>query len=126
MAAASGYKPSILVAALICLSGCAPHGTTSTAAAAPAIPLPGVFFKGQVVAIRPVDLTPQSGSKAGVDAVLAAVQVAAPAAPGTTQEIVVVRADGSPASLVGNQPGLRIGEPVAVIQTAAATMIDHD
>ncbi len=118
---------SALLAACLCavlLTGCAP--TVRPVTTVPVAAVAGTATAGTVAAVREVDIAPGAGSRAGVDAVLAA--LGQPASPGNVslQEIVIDQPDGAAVSLAGAYPGFTAGARVTIVEGQATTLAHGD
>ena len=100
---------------LLVLAGCAAGGRQApVVAAAPISSAAGPNQLGTVVAVREVDSASGDGSRAGINAVLAALGQPVMNGPVALQEIVVTQPDGSPVSLGGPYSGFAIGNRVTI------------
>jgi hypothetical protein len=88
--------------------------------------LPGKYKPGVVVAVREVDIAPTDPSRAGVTAVLAALNQTPPAGAIAAQEVVIQRADGTATTVVepaGSNQSFAVGDNVAVADGPLAALI---
>jgi hypothetical protein len=100
---------------LLMLAGCAAGGRqTPVIAAAPASSAASPEELGTVAAVREVDSASGDGSRAGIDAVLAALGQPVANGPVGSMEIVVIQPDGSAVSLGGPYPGFAVGNRVTI------------
>jgi hypothetical protein len=79
-----------------------------------------------VVALRPIDIGEQNGSRPGVNAVLLALQHSSISINLVSQEVVIRLLDGTAISLTDRDPDLAIGDQVAVITGPTATVVHRD
>jgi outer membrane lipoprotein SlyB len=91
--------------------------------------LPGKYRPGVVVAVRQVDIARADPSRAGVNAVLAALNQGAPAGAIAAQEVVIRRDDGSATTVVepaGTNETFAVGDNVAIADGPLAALVHRN
>lgn len=106
------------------LAGCAAGGRqAAVVAAAPASSAASPDTRGTVAAVREVDSANGDGSRAGINAVLAALGQPVASGPVALQEIVIEQPDGSAVSLGGRYPGFAVGNRITVSAGQGTTLL---
>jgi len=115
---------SIILAAALCACS---STVTSVGHAQPLAPITNASLTtGTVVAVRPIDIGEQNGTRSAVNNVLLALQQPSFSAKFISQEVVIRRSDGTAISIIDLDPGLAIGDEVAVITGPTATVVHRD
>jgi hypothetical protein len=108
----------------ILLAGCAAPRTLPPAP--PAAPQ-AELHRTTIVDVRQIDISGATNGRAGVDAVLAALQQPASSGDIVAQEVVMLRDDGTGTSLVERPPGnFQVGEHVAIIENGATMLVPQN
>lgn len=108
------------------LAGCSPGPATTVPATSQPAPFSAAFLTGTVVAVRPVSITGDGGSRRGVNSVLAALQAPASSGAIVSQEIVIRRLDGNAISIADPQTGFAVGDHVAILESDTSTLLNRD
>ncbi len=101
------------------VAGCAAPPAPATLSA----PLTAAPAAATVAAVRDVNIAPQDGASAGVNAVLSGLRQPALRQAAAGREVVIVKQDGNAASIVTPAAGLSPGAHVAVINAASTSLV---
>jgi hypothetical protein len=116
-----GWAAPLLLAAL---AGCAaPRALPSAPPAAPQAELQ----RSTIMDVRQIDISGAANGRAGVDAVLAALQQPPSSGNIVAQEAVMLRDDGTPATLVERPPGnFQAGQHVSIIENGTTMLVPQN